>query len=199
LPTTGLLKKEKIMKPKNITWIAFAILVLLQLWVPAAVILEKENTLATGATYKFKTAPVDPNDYLRGKYIFLQFDQNRIKVNNHQEWKAGQTVYVNLGVDTSGFAKIVSIQKDDHQVNKNHIKTIVSYVNYQPPYEVVVEWPFERFYMEESKAPLAEEAYNKLRADSTQVSYALVKVKKGDAVLANVYINDQPIDAFIKK
>ncbi len=187
------------MNHKKIIWCAFILLVFLQLWVPAAVIFSKQETLAQGRAYKFRTAPVDPNDYLRGKYIFLQFTQNRVKLSGNIKWEAGQEIYVDLDVDEKGFARIHSIH--DHITKHqeiDHIKTTIDYVSSTQPYEMVVKWPFERFYMEESKAPLAEEAYNKLRVDSSMVSYALVKVNNGDAVLENVFINDIPIDVFIK-
>jgi hypothetical protein len=53
--------------------------------------------------------------------------------------------------------------------------------------------------MEESKAYDAEQAYNKSTADSSSITYAQVKVKNGEAVLENVFFNDQPIVSFIKK
>lgn len=184
---------------KKMVWIAFALLVLLQLWVPASVIRNRENVLSTGKPFKFRTAPRDPNDYLRGKYIFLNFNENEFPVKDGKEWKRGEDIYVGLGTDSAGFAKIISIASGNNEIKGDYIKTRVEYMGYTIPKTVIIEWPFERFYMEESKAPLAEIAYNKVRVDSSMIGYALVKVKAGDAVLENVYINDKPIDSYINK
>lgn len=185
------------MSHKKIVWVAFALLVLLQLWVPASVIRNREDVLSTGRPFKFRTAPRDPNDYLRGKYIFLNFNENEFEATGGKEWKRGEEIYVSLGTDSAGFAKIISIATNSNQSKGDYIKARVDYMGYEMPKKVFVEWPFERFYMEESKAPLAEAAYNKTRVDTSMTSYALVKVKKGEAVLENVYINDKPIENYI--
>ena len=187
------------MNNKKIIWIAFLLLVVLQLWVPASVIMDKENVLSTGTGYKFRTAPRDPNDYLRGKYVYLNFSETSFETSLPKNWKSGQVVYVSIGKDSAGFAKIIAITDDAKEAKKDYIKTRVNYVDYQNANKLYVEWPFDRFYMEESKAPLAEEAYNESRVDSSIISYALVKVKSGDAVLENVYIDNKPIDDYIKK
>ena len=185
------------MKNKKITWITFALLLVLQLWVPASVIFHKEDVLENGKTYRFKTAPVDPNDVLRGKYVALQFDENKINVAGSQGWKVGEEVNVALMTGKDGFARIHSISSGRAPHGQDYIRTVISSVTAQG--DIYVSWPFKRFYMDEFKAPLAETAYNQLRNDSTNTSYALVKVKKGNAVLENVFINDQPIDTYISK
>ena len=53
--------------------------------------------------------------------------------------------------------------------------------------------------MEESKALAAEQAYIKASADTSKVTYALIKVKNGDAVIENVFINNKPIVTLIQK
>ncbi len=189
------------MNSKKIIWIAFALMVLLQFWVPASVIRKKQNILDNGRAFKFRTAPVDPSDYLRGKYVYLDFNRNSFFTRDTKEWKSGDEIYVDIGTDSAGFAKIIAINSDPKKAGKDHIKTTVSYMSYETGNgrEVHIDWPFDRFYMEESKAPLAEKAYNQSRMDSSIVSYALVKVKNGDAVIENLFINDQPIDEYIKK
>ena len=189
------------MKNKKITWIAFAILVLLQLFVPASVIRKYESIRTGGTPFKFRTAPVDPNDYLRGKYVFLDFRENRFEIKGTKKWEDGQAIFVDIGTDSAGFAKIINVHDNEKDAEKQHIKTTVDYVGGGDGYGqyVYIDWPFNRFYMEESKAPLAEKAYNEIRTDSSKISYALVKIKNGDAVLENVFIGNQPITEYINK
>jgi len=187
------------MYTKKILWIGFGLMVLLQLWAPASMIFNKESVLKNGKAYKFRSAPVDPNDPFRGKYIVLRPEAASFKPGPTQKWEAGETVYVQVTQDTAGFARIAALHKKMPTPSADIIKATINYVGYDSLKEVFIEWPFERFYMEETKAYEAEKAYIKATADSNQKTYALVKVKNGDAVLQNVFINDNPISYYIKK
>lgn len=187
------------MKYKKIIWISFALLVLLQLWTPAAMIWNREDVLKTGSAFKLRCAPVDPNDPFRGKYIILGFDENSLQQQEELKWQSGETIYVQMKNDSDGFAKINSVHKIKPVNQTDFIKAEVNYFSNDSNNEIFIEWPFIRFYMEESKAYAAEQEYVKSLADSNNITYALVKVKKGDAVLENVFINDKPINFYIKK
>ncbi len=187
------------MNYKKILWICFGLLVLLQLYTPAAMIWNREAVLKTGKAFKFKSAPVDPNDPFRGKYIVLSFAENSFKLNAPANWESGETIYVLLGNDSAGFAKIISVQAAKPLAGADFIKATVNYFSGSGTKEVFIEWLFSRFYMEESKAYNAEQEYIKSSADSSSITYALVKVKNGDAVLENVFINDKPIASYLKK
>ena len=81
----------------------FGVVVLAQLAVPAAMIWQREQTLNQGRVWKFRTAPVDPVDVIRGRYIALRFAAEEFA------WpktlpNAGRTVYVRLKEDDAGFA-----------------------------------------------------------------------------------------------
>lgn len=189
------------MNSKKITGIAFALLVLLQFWVPVSMIREKQNILGNGTAFKFRTAPVDPGDYLRGKYVSLDFRESSFDVSGLKQLEGGQEVYVDIASDSAGFAKITAVNIHKENAGKNYIKTTVRYTGFEGmnTTRIYIDWPFDRFYMEESKAPMAEKAYNESRADSNIVSYALVKVKNGEAVIENFFINELPVDEYIKK
>ena len=77
------------MKTKYI-FILFVIVALIQLFVPAQVILQQESVLETGNVYRFKTQPVDPNDPFRGKYITLNYAISSVKTQDTL-WKKKRT------------------------------------------------------------------------------------------------------------
>ncbi len=187
------------MYSKKIIWIGFVLMVLLQLWAPAEMIFNKEAVLKNGNSFKFRSAPVDPNDPFRGKYIVLRLEAASFKPGPTQQWKAGEPVYVQVAQDTAGFARVTALHKKMPVPADDVIKATVDFVGYDSLKQVFITWPFERFYMEEGKAPEAEKVYIEATADSNQQTYALVKVKNGDAVLQNVFINDNPISYYIKK
>ena len=63
----------------------FAALALAQLAAPLLQIAKYEAVIAYGAEYKFKTAPVDPPDVLRGRYVALDFVAADLSC---EEWQA---------------------------------------------------------------------------------------------------------------
>jgi uncharacterized membrane-anchored protein len=178
---------------KKILFPAFILIALVQLYVPVSMILGKEKVISQGEVYRFRTQPVDPSDPFRGKYINLSFEENSIRLPNASEWYEGDPVYVILATDEKGFAKIDSLTKDLPATGDDYVKASISYIIHDTVSHVTIQYPFERFYMEESKATNAELAYNEALRDSAQITYALVSIKDGDAVIRDVLINGIPI------
>lgn len=176
--------------------VIFILVAAVQLYVPASMIMERENILTTGKEYKFKTAPVDPSDPFRGKYITLNYTANTVRVQDKDNWEGNETVYVLLSADKDGYAKIDGISKVKPAKGLDFVKAKVDY----PPYDstMVIEYPFKRYYMEESKAQGAETAYRESNVDSSHKTYALVKIKDGEAVLKDVMIDDISIREIVK-
>ncbi|WP_083677213.1 GDYXXLXY domain-containing protein [Winogradskyella sp. J14-2] len=179
-------------------FILFVVVAVIQLYVPAKMILDREDVLKTGITYKFKTRPVDPNDPFRGKYITLNYEMNSAKTND-SIWKRGETIFVYLENDSLGYAKVHSVSKEKKDIDRDYVETKVRW-NYGNSNTVNFELPFDRFYMEETKAKPAEDIYRKYnrRRDTLNQTYALVAIKNGKAVLKDVYINDKPIAYYLE-
>lgn len=187
------------MDSKKIVFTVFILVALVQLYVPAKMIWDQEDVLATGTEYKFRTAPIDPTDPFRGKYIVLRYEDNRIPVKNGQEWTDGDPIYVLFNTDERGFAQIKSVSREQPGQDEAYLLTTVDYISNINTTELVVNYPFDRYYMEESKAYEAELTYRESQLDTTQIAYALVNIKKGDAVLSDVLINGVPIREIVKQ
>jgi uncharacterized membrane-anchored protein len=182
------------MKNKVILFSIFLVVIIIQLFVPAKIIFDSEDILNTGIEFKFRTAPIDPNDPFRGKFIFLQYKENTINVENEKDWELGETVFVILDNDENGFAKLKSVTKSIPVENTNFVKAKIASI-----YEktITINYSFDRFYMEETKAPKAEQVYNESLADSTTITFGLVAVKDGNAILKDIIINDTSITKLI--
>jgi uncharacterized membrane-anchored protein len=178
------------MRNKKLILAAFILVALVQLYVPAQMIFEREQILAKGTEFKFETAPIDPNDPFRGKYVNLQYKNKVIEIQNEADWLNGEDIYVILAKDNNGFAKIQSVSKTKPSDEFSFVKAKVSFVSDDGSQQLTVYYPFDRFYMEESKAVEAEHVYNRSLPDTNQRAYALVKIKDGEAVLKDVLIND---------
>ncbi|QMU31395.1 GDYXXLXY domain-containing protein [Adhaeribacter radiodurans] len=186
------------MSSKKFIIATFILVALVQLYVPAKMILDQKKILKIGTEFKFKTAPVDPHDPFRGKYITLNYAENEIKVPEKENWITGEPVYVSLAIGKDGFAKIKSVAKEKPGNNVPFVKAKVRYVTDNGSNQLTIDYPFDRFYLEESKAYDAELIYQQLQQDTTQITYALVSINNGNAVIKDVLIRDKSIREVVK-
>ena len=177
-----------------------------QLAIPAYMIHRQETTLREGRAYKFKTAPVDPYDAFRGRYVALRFEQD------HAPWHGPTKIvpyqvkaYAHVEEGTNGFAVVREITPQP-PFTGDYFKVQVNYHGYgvgdgAETNMAYFAMPFDRYYMEETKAPEAERAYwaNNRRGSTNQSTYALVRVRNGYAALENVIVAGKPIAEFAAK
>lgn len=179
---------------KQLLIAAFVLLVLVQWFVPGKVIWEKNTALRKGKSFRFETMPVDPSDPFRGRYITLHFKIDEFTLARTWPYTSSEEVYVMLDNDDKGFARIKGISATRPSNEPDYVKAD-TYVSFARGDSVTlhIDYPFSKFFLQEFKAPQAEEDYRNAAGDRTKKTYALVKVYKGDAVIENVYVNDQPL------
>lgn len=154
-----------------------------------AIILRHERTLNTGAIFKFRTAPVDPVDAFRGRYVALRIAETQAPLApGSGPIKDGDMVYVKLGKDDEGFAKII----DAGTRPPDEGPYILARADSDPAGgSLRLLWPFNRFYMEENAAPQAEEKYRTFSRSGKRDTWIVVRVSGGDAVIEDLIIGGQ--------
>ncbi len=175
----------------------FFCLALIQIAVPVSMIIRREITLRHGLQFRFRTAPVDPYDAFRGRYIALRIENNKFPIAEEGvELIRNQKVYAYIKEDDKGFAKIVSVsvERPDGDV---YLQTRVRYMVNDK--EVSLNFPFDRYYIDEKLAPVAESAYFRHSQRNSHDAYITVRVKSGFGVLEELYIGDKPVLEFIKE
>ncbi|MCI1266269.1 MAG: GDYXXLXY domain-containing protein [Saprospiraceae bacterium] len=179
--------------------IGFILMVAVQLVVPASMIYNAEAIIAKGTEYKFITTPIDPTDPFRGKYITLSYRENRFQIYNPEEWSTNEIVFVTLTTDENGYAKISSVSKKMPADQQDFVKAKVSYVTNMENEDnyLTISYPFDRYYMEESKASDAETLYLESLRDTNLITYGLVNIKAGEAVLKDVMIDGKSIKEMV--
>ena len=188
------------MKNKKLLLGLFIAVALIQLYIPAKMIFDSENILKTGTAYKFKVAPVDPNDPFRGKYISLRYKENSFQVENEKDWITQESVNVLLTTTNEGFAEILSLSKEKPSDDSNYVTATIDYVSEDNSNRVHISYPFDRYYMEELKAYDAEVAYNEsLQNSEVSETYALIYVKNGEAVLDDILIDGVSIRDVVER
>src|SRR5690349_10539223 len=152
---------------KTLTVSLFVIMCLAQLFVPFKMIWDSESVANYGTAYKFETQPIDPSDPFRGKYITLRFLADHVE--DTTSWNSGEPVNVVFKTDSLGFAAIDHLTRDVPQ--GPYLRSTITYVDSE--YDVHIDLPFDRYYMEESKAAPAEKAYWDAARDTASVCYGL--------------------------
>lgn len=184
------------MKTKYILGL-FVIVALMQASVPLKMIYDSEITQSEGAEYKFKTQPIDPTDPFRGKYVTLSFDADEV-LTKDTTWIQGEKVFVYMEKDSTGFAKIKEVSRTETDSGDYFTASVNYYTNYDKILRL--NFPFNRYYMEEGKAAEAEQAYRQFSEEKNlKPAYAVVAVRNGNAVLKDVIINDIPIRDYVLK
>jgi len=178
--------------------ILFAVVAAAQMAIPAMMIYEGERTLSRGELFKFRTAPVDPYDAFRGRYVSpaVEAENQSIPVNpdgDRDVLTVGGRVYVLLTRDEEGFASPESFSLTP-PAEGSYIEARLRRVTSERAY---VDLPLDRFYLPEEMAPQAETAYRQHSRRGRQDAFILVRIRAGHAVIEDLYVGGKPIREFI--
>jgi hypothetical protein len=130
----------------------------------------------------------------------LNYDNTRFCVHDKNQYKQNQEVYVSIANDINGYAEISGISKTKPSTPSYIITRIKSaQVFSEDSIYLNVDFPFDRYYMEESKSKEAETMYRKSFRNLANNVYSIVYIKEGNAILTDVKINDKSIKDSVQK
>lgn len=169
--------------------IVLLLVALAQLAVPGSLIWKREQTLRRGSVWKFRTAPVDPIDAFRGRYIALEFEIETHETSAPPTVEDGATVFVTLGTDAEGFGEIDQVtttrpSRDDYIAARLNGKR--------------VSLPFDTYWVTERDAPAAEAAYRAQSRRDKRDAFVTVRIFRGDAALEQLYLDNQPLGEYLR-
>lgn len=175
----------------------FILMIFTQWFIPTMMIFQKKNVSAKGQTYLFKLNAIDPFDPFRGKYIILNPLENSYLITKPQELDH-QNIYASFISDSLGFAKIDTLTRKA----PNHSDYLqVKSTNYQRSkggYKLNIDYPFDRFYMNEHKAKAAENLIREILRKDDQNCYAVVKIHEGKSYLLDVKVDENSLADLIQ-
>lgn len=181
------------MNNRRIWFVFFGIMALAQLAVPLSMISRSERTISEGHEFWFRTAPVEPYDPLRGKYMTLSFDDVNWTDSTAGGWghqDEGSDIFIVLQVDSEGFAIPAMITREPPVHTMDYVVAKLAYISEDSLTTLHISYPFTRFYMVEEKSSDAEQIYwDSNRSDTNSVTYAVVMVQSGQSVLTDVSID----------
>ncbi len=180
----------------KLTTICFLLLALAQIGVPLHMIRQRETVLRDGTLYRFITEPIDPADPFQGRYVWLNIErdtiiQPRIEGDSSNYYSHG---FASIAVDEHGYAYF------DQWLNKHpkHSDYLATrgwgwspFESDKSQIEIRIEIPFDRFYMEEAKAPRAEQIARDASQD--KACWVEVRILNGTAVIEDVVVEGQSL------
>jgi uncharacterized membrane-anchored protein len=186
-----------------------AILSVAQLAAAAWSIARYESTLRTGILYRIRTMPVDPADAFRGRYVAVRpaiLLPKPIASETEKllyQIQSGERGYAILETDADGFARVAQIlpqppSQGDYleiahawqQWGRESDKAVMLGYN--------VEFSFDRYYMNEADAPVAQDRYAEmLRRNPVARAWLAVRVKNGVGVIEGLFINGVAIETIV--
>ncbi len=179
---------------KALPLIIFALAALAQWAAPLSQIWTHEQTLTHGTLIKLKCSAPDPYDPLRGRYLAVRPDQREASVPEGVKLEQGMHIYATLTTGADGLATITSLSvKPPTSGNFVRVKTGYTYDE-----KASIEWPFDRFYINEKLAPEADEWFAE-NIRSAKGIIAEVRVLNGRAVLADLSLDGKPFREILKQ
>ncbi|OAM91500.1 GDYXXLXY domain-containing protein [Termitidicoccus mucosus] len=190
---------------KNARLILFAIFAALTLAAPLSMIWKYENTLRRGTLHKFRTQPVDPYDAFRGRYVTLSYQNDFVMLNEQQQkndfpYGVKGILYVRLKTDDEGFAVPVEASWTTLTGNDVVIVELSRYRGDDRGGRMNFNYPFNRYYLPEDVAPMAEKLYNDANRRGwggvergKSDTYVAVRVRNGAGVIEELYIDGRPV------
>lgn len=169
--------------------LAVAIAGLVQLGVPLWMIVGRERTLSEGAAWAFRTAPVDPADAFRGRYLALSLEPTQAPLPAGLEPGRGDRVIVPLVRGEDGFARYGTVRTTP-PAEGDWMRVQVLWAGTEKG-TVQLDLPFDRWYLDEETAPRVDAAWSTARRE--RAAWALVRVHDGNAVLADLVIEGRSL------
>lgn len=160
----------------NYKRIVLLLLALLQIAAPLYIAWRWEDVLQTGEQFRFRTAPYDPEDVLRGRYLQLAFAQRKAPA--AIDVKSNTKAFACLKPTIEGYAEVFEVVAKQ-PADVPFVSVQVYAVHNQEAY---FQLPFGRYYVNEKEAAQLEKRYQ----EKINQTAALVRIKNGYAVLESI-------------
>ncbi len=179
---------------KTLPFIIFGLAALAQWAAPLAQIWTHEQVLTQGTLIKLKCSAPDPYDPLRGRYLAVRPEQRDASVPAGMKLQRGMQVYVTLTTGADGLATLSSLSLTP-PTSGEYLRLKSSYVYGD---KANIDWPFDRFYLNEKLAPEADKWFAE-NIRSAKGIIAEVRVLNGRAVLEDLSFDGKPFREILKE
>ncbi len=194
------------MNRKSLLLIAFICVAAIQLFVPIQMISKQADFAVSGQEFQFKIRHNRPNAFrgmntgatIQGKFIWVQFEQDQLKVEDKKAWDAGQVVYVSFASDSLGYAKILSVTKTKPFDKKSWVKAR-AFVNRKDSSTVHLNYPFNNYYIEDSSTKDIDSVLTRKLDDSLSTISLKVSIRENQFLVKDLVVDSLSFRDFVKK
>lgn len=178
----------------------FAVAVVAQWLVPLAGVWRQERVIARGTLVRIECVAPDPYDPLRGRYLAVQPAGSRVPKPEGMVGRDAVPVWAALVAGEDGLSRIESLSLEPVS-GPTVIRLVAKWPHREDasaPETVFVEWPFERFYLNERLAPDADKLVaERFRGGKTTV--AELRLLDGRAVLTDILLDGVSVRELVKQ
>lgn len=181
-----------------VSLVVFALAAVAQWLVPLAGVWRHERVVTRGAPVRICCAAPDPYDPLRGRYLAVRPEQETVPAPAGMPERASVPVWAELVTGADGLARIESLSLEP--LGGPHVIRLMA--SRRPrdrdADEARLEWPFDRFYVNERLAPDADALVaERFRAGERAV--AEIRLLDGRAVLVDVLVDGGSIREIVRR
>ena len=188
----------------SLRYALFGLLCAAQLALPLSLVVKHERTRSSGSPWRFQTAPVDPGDPFRGRYVRLSFvaERNAVPMANSGLLyiRDDTRMYAELAADDKGYARLVRLH-EQRPASGEYLDVFVRHMEYKDEPgrthsapAAFVRLPFDRYYLPEALAPMVEQDYARASREAQANTYAEVRVRDGHAALVNLVLDGTAVN-----
>jgi hypothetical protein len=175
----------------------FVVAALTQWLLPLSGVWQHERVIARGVPVRIRCAAPDPYDPLRGRYLAVRPEETQVPKPEGMPEQGGVPVWATLEEGDDGLSRIKSLSLEPVS-GQTVIRLVAGWQRWnQESATVFVEWPFDRFYLNERLAFDADALVaERLRAGERPV--AEIRLLDGRAVLTDVLLDGVSIREIVK-
>jgi hypothetical protein len=178
----------------------FVVAAVAQWLLPLAGIWQHERVIARGTVVRIECGAPDPYDPLRGRYLAVQPAESRVPKPEGITDRDAVPVWATLVAGEDGLSRIESLSLEP-VAGPTVIRLVAKWPHWDGaplPVTVFVEWPFDRFYLNERLAPEADKLVAERFRDGKR-TVAEVRLLDGRAVLTDVLLDGVSIRDVVKQ
>lgn len=175
----------------KVLFILLVLLFVLQWVIPGKMIYQSERVLDYGNPLKFRIEALDPYDPFRGKYVTINFADEKLELRESNAYDlSGEQLYITFQEDASGYSipDKASKEEPDH---KPYIKATVRAIDSS---SVRIDYPLDRYYMNEYKAPEADRLMANIDDEISREAWIILRIEGDIHVIESVFIDGQSIE-----
>ncbi len=186
-------------KPSLPFWTLLILMFVAQLSIPSSMILGQKKVQREGTTFLFELDAIDPTDPFRGSYIILDPKEDNIELSS-DTYDKDLDSYAIFNTNEQGYAELAGLITDRPQ-HSDYLKvvTYTNFTNRDKIYSVRVKYPFDRYYVNEDIAERAADLIREVLNDSSQTTYAEVKILDGRHSLIDIKVNGQSLNQILNR